>query len=40
MKKSQLSLCIDVPLPESILNEVVDKAKDYALMNGILNSMK
>ncbi|KAK0086437.1 hypothetical protein PV326_005543 [Microctonus aethiopoides] len=35
MKKSQLSLCIDVPLLDSILDEVVDKAKDYALMNGL-----
>lgn len=34
MSAYELEPCLKVPLPESQLLEVVEKAKDWALMNG------
>lgn len=31
---SELKPCIPLPLDESVLNDVVEKAKDWALMHG------
>ncbi|XP_063982478.1 glutathione synthetase-like [Diachasmimorpha longicaudata] len=35
MEAQRLSNCVDVPLTDDRLEEVVDKAKDFALMNGL-----
>lgn len=34
METRNLSTCVDVPLSNDILEEIVDKAKDFALVNG------
>ena len=31
----ELNSCINLPLPEEKINDIIQKAKDWALMNGI-----
>jgi len=40
MNSTNMDPCIPIPLPEDQLEELVDKAKDYALMHGICMRQK